>query len=126
MKSHHLISASRGFSLIETMVAMSVLSIVLLSIAGLTLAVATRSIEASALARRSAILATETGRLGALPFDSIESRVGCVEVSNPPLPHKRCISTTPVATNLLRVQVVVTPTNTAFRPDTVMFDRTDF
>ncbi len=119
-------STERGFSLIETLVAMAILSIVLMTLAGLTGVVASRSITSSVISHRDAVLTVEAGKLSVLPFDSLQSRAGCNTVSTDPFPHQSCTVVTVVSANVQQVQVVVAPTNTAYSSDTLVFDRTRF
>ena len=117
--------ATAGFTLIEVMVAMTVLSVVVVSLLGLTFTVARRSYSSSGVAYTTGVLNEQAGRMNALPFDSLDSRAGCVTVTTAPFKHTRCISVTATATNAKTVKVIVRPTDTKLRPDTVTFQVTD-
>jgi hypothetical protein len=67
----------------------------------------------------------EVNRLEGLPYDSIAVGTTSFTVSAPPYPHSRAITVTePVAKLIKTVQVVITPTNARYKPDTVTFIRT--
>ena len=70
-----------------------------------------------------ALMAEEAQRLTVLPFDSLASRAGCATVSGGTLPRTRCVTVTDVNTGRKQVRIVITPTNTAIKPDTVVFHR---
>jgi hypothetical protein len=61
-------------------------------------------------------------RLATLPYDSLAAASGCASATDP-LPHTRCVDIAPLATNVQRVTVIITPANHLLRPDTISFDR---
>ena len=80
-------TSSRGFTIIEIMIAMTLLSVVLIPLAGLTFDVAQRSLNSSSDLHRTAVAAAQVGRLGVLPFDSLATKAGCATQSAQPLPQ---------------------------------------
>ncbi len=117
----------RGFTLIEIMVAMTLLSITLVSLAAWTYHVARRSVNSAAVAYRTAALTEQVGRLTVLPFanlDAEDTGVDCPQITDPPFPHTRCITVTMVSATVRDVLVVITPDNTQFRPESLLFERT--
>lgn len=111
----------RGFALVEIVVAMLVLTIGLLGVAGMTTIAAHRATGLSLEARRGATRLQELNRLAAVPYDSLVADVGCVLVADTPLPYTRCISVADMAGGFgyKRVTAVITPENATVRPDTL-------
>lgn len=69
-------NGERGVSLIEIMLALTLLSVVLMSLAGLMYQVARRTTQSAQVAFRSAALMNAAGWAQAIPWDSIPGLVG--------------------------------------------------
>jgi prepilin-type N-terminal cleavage/methylation domain-containing protein len=112
---------SRGFTLIEVLVSLTILATGILILGGLL----TRSVRtaeaASASSYQTAIMAAEAARLDAIPFDQLAAGTTCTTVTALPLPHTRCLTVTTVSAKIYRVSVVVTPTGSP--ADSVVFER---
>jgi prepilin-type N-terminal cleavage/methylation domain-containing protein len=118
-------AATGGFTLIETMVAMVILSVTAVTLAPLMLRSARTATSAAASVHQNAVLSTEVGRLGALPFDSLPTGTTCVTVTTPPLPHTRCTTVNSISSKVHEFIVIITPSgNSLLKPDTVRFERT--
>ena len=115
--------SARGFSLIEIMVAMTILVITLAGFAGLTAQYMRRVRTLDSKVAQLALVAEQTQRLIVLPYDSLASRAGCTAVTGGTLAHTRCVTVTDVNSARKQVTMIITPTNTAIRPDTVSFHR---
>ncbi len=113
----------RGFSLIEIMVAMTILAVTLAGFAGLTFQYLRRVRTLDARVAQFAQVTEHAQRLQVLPWDSLASRAGCTTVTTGVLPHTRCVVLTDVNTGRKLVRVIITPANTAIKPDTVRFHR---
>jgi prepilin-type N-terminal cleavage/methylation domain-containing protein len=124
MTRPHSLSSAAGFSLVEIMVAMLILSITALSLAPLMLRASRTGKSAEAMLYEQAVMSTEVGRLNALPFDALSTGTTCQTVSTSPMAHTRCTTVTSVSSTVYRITVVVTPSGTGLKPDTVSFDRT--
>jgi prepilin-type N-terminal cleavage/methylation domain-containing protein len=61
----------RGFSLIEVLMAMTLLSVVLMSMAKMAFVLAARGRENDVVAKRNAVLVQEANKFNSMPFDSI-------------------------------------------------------
>jgi prepilin-type N-terminal cleavage/methylation domain-containing protein len=125
MRTPHLPSgAPRGFTLIEVMVSMTILSVGILLLSSLLLR-STRTAEAaSAVSYQTAILAAEIGRYDALPFTQLAAGTTCTTVTASPLPHEMCVTITNLSAKVRQVKVKVTPTApTTIAADSVMFER---
>jgi len=112
----------RGAGLVEIMLAMIIFALIATSYAAVTLRYATRMKTISAGAARSAALTEYVNRLMAVPFDSLANRAGTFTTSTGAFPNTRRIV---VAGNSVSVTVtlILTPTNTAIKPDTVVLTR---
>lgn len=115
--------ARRGSTLVEIMIAMTVLVIGLTGLAGMTLHAARRSFVLAGATGRTAVQTEVLEQLTALPFNMLPSKVGCVNVAAMPYPHRRCVTVTDVAFRRREVRVVFTPTNRRLRADTLLFER---
>ena len=118
------LSSEGGFSLIEIMVAMVILSMTALSLAPLMIRASRTAIGADAMLYEQAVISTEVARMNALPWGALSAGTTCLTATALPLPHTRCTTVTSVNTKLYRVSVVVTPSASGIKPDTLTFDRT--
>lgn len=117
-------AASRrdGFSLVEVVVAMVMLSVVISSLAMLTTVTAQRSIGLANETTRQAYSLQETNRYSAMAYDSLAGKVGCDTATQSGLSYRRCMSLT-TGTRYKEVTVIVTPLRTGTYADTVIFRR---
>lgn len=116
---------TRGFSIVEVIVAMVLLAIAVSSLAALTYSVSQSGMKATGNAYRNGVLMQEINRLEGIPYDSIAAVTSTVVVATGPYPHTTVIRVTEPTVNLVKaVQIVITPTNTRFKPDTANFIRT--
>jgi hypothetical protein len=92
-------------------------------IAGFTTHVARGSRINSLAAVRAGALAAQINRLEVLPFDTLPTRVGCTSVSTGLVPRTECVEVRDLAADRRQVTFILRPTNTALRPDTVIFER---
>jgi prepilin-type N-terminal cleavage/methylation domain-containing protein len=117
-------SPARGFTLIEVMVSMTILSVGILVLSGLLLRSSRTAEAASSVSYQTAILAAELGRYDAIPFTQLAAGTTCTTVTASPLPHDLCITITNVSANVRQVKVKVTPTGpTTIAADSVVFER---
>ena len=113
-----------GFSLVEIVVAMMLLSVTLLALAALMTQVAQQGRASEVTAQRNAVLIQQVNYFTALSFDALDPALaGCTVVDDVPMPYERCVSIT-AGTSARTVKIKVTPTNSAYRPDSAMFERT--
>ena len=111
-----------GAGLIEIMLAMIIFALVATSYAAVTLRYATRMKTISAGAARSAALTEYVNRLMAVPFDSLSNRAGTFTTTTGAFRNSRVITVTGSGTTRI-VTLLLTPTNTAIKPDTVILTR---
>lgn len=115
-------SARRGFSLIEVMIAMVLLTIVITSLAGLTFALSRRSITVSGRAFETGLLTQEIDRAVAVPVESLALSLGTTRVDTPslrPWPFERRVAIAGRADSLT-VRVAIKPLNAYQRGDSVV------
>ena len=114
-----------GISLVEVLVALTLLAVVLTSLAGLTVTAGRGAVRVAGGGYREGMLTQEINRLSATPFAALPAAAGCQTVASGPFPHTRCVTVASVNTRLRRVTIIVTPTQPGVTPDTVVFDRSD-
>lgn len=113
-----------GFTLVECMVALTIFCLFMVSIAKANYLIAQRFYDLSASAARAGAMMEQANVVAALPFDSISNYVGSTTfTTSSKFKYTRTISVTSLSSTVKQVKVIVTPTNTAFKADTVVFDR---
>ena len=113
-----------GFSLVEIVVAMLLLSVTLLALAALMTQVAQQGRATEATAHRNAVLIQQVNYFTALSYSALDPALaGCTVVPDGPMPHERCVEITAGASTRT-VKIKVTPANSAYRPDSATFERT--
>jgi prepilin-type N-terminal cleavage/methylation domain-containing protein len=122
------LARSMGFTLIECIVALVVVSSVLLLLAPVLFHVANQRVEDAGVIEREALLRSEASRLSILPFRMLDAQAGCTTVSVVNVArdfgHTRCVSVTAVSSKERSITVKITPTNTVVAKDSVVFSRT--
>jgi prepilin-type N-terminal cleavage/methylation domain-containing protein len=115
-----------GFSLVEVLVSMTILSVASLAM-GTLLIRATRAAGAtSSAAHQTAAMSGAVARLDVLPFDALVAGTTCVTLTAVEFPHTECTTILNVSAKIKQVTVVVTPTGNALLmlPVTTSFRRT--
>ena len=113
-----------GASLIEIVMALGILATVLIALGGLMFQVARHTQRSAAVAHRSAAAGNAATWIQGLPWDSLESAVGCTTDSTGPMTYTQCVANSDLSTNLKRVTVVISPTGALVAlPDTLVVDR---
>jgi prepilin-type N-terminal cleavage/methylation domain-containing protein len=114
----------RGVSLIEVMVAVVLLGMMATVHTIVTLRYAVRNRAAAIGVNRAAAISNAVDLFTTMPFASVATNTGCATITEPTAyPHQRCVTTSAVSSTITRVEIIIVPTNTAFRPDTVRVDR---
>jgi prepilin-type N-terminal cleavage/methylation domain-containing protein len=108
-----------GFSMVELLVALTVLSGSSLALAGATGAVARLSRSTQARGQQAVLAGEASGRLAALPWHSLPSTSSCRSVSGD-VALQECISVQVVTTAHRRFTVTVT---SSINADTVVVER---
>jgi prepilin-type N-terminal cleavage/methylation domain-containing protein len=115
--------ARAGFSLIEIMVSVTLLAIVLTSLAGLSFTAAKHQRDVTAATYRAALMAEQVNRLTSIPFGALPMEPVDSLVPDGPLPHRRLITVTSLSATVSQVRIIIAPTASHLRADTVSFDR---
>jgi len=115
-------NARAGFSLIETMVGLTLLSITVTTVAALDYSMMKGSQKVARSSYTNASLLRQVNRFVALPYDSLPAHAGCITVAVP-VPNTACATVTDISSTVRRVVVIATPTVAGARPDTVVVDR---
>jgi prepilin-type N-terminal cleavage/methylation domain-containing protein len=114
-----------GFTLVEVMVSMTLLSVASLALGSMLFRAARAAGATSEGSYQTAVLSAEASRLGALPFDLLVEGDTCATVAEAPFPHTRCSTINNISPKVRQVTVVVTPAGTSLlRPATTSFNRT--
>jgi prepilin-type N-terminal cleavage/methylation domain-containing protein len=115
---------SRGFTLIEVMVTITIVAVGILVLGGMLLRSSRTAEATAAVSYQTAQLADQAARLDALPFDQLAAGTTCDTVAGSQLPRIRCSIITSVSTKVKQVIVRVTPIgNPNINADSVIFER---
>ena len=113
-----------GFSLVEIVVAMMLLSVTLLALAALMTQVAAQGRATEVVSQRNAALIQNVNYFTALSYEALDpAMAGCQTVESGMMPYERCVEITQ-AGSTRTVKIKVTPENTAYRADSAIFERT--
>ena len=112
-----------GFTLVEVMVSMTLLSVASMALGSMLFRAARQATATSAAAHQTAELSGEVSRMDALPFDQLTPGTTCVTIATPPA--TKCTTINSVSAKVKQVTVVVTPSgNPLLHPITTTFTRT--
>lgn len=116
--------ARSGVSLIEVMVALVLFGIIATVHTVATLRYGTRQRATAIGSSRAAAVAQAIDLYSAMPRGSIAGNTGCTTITDfPSYPFTRCVTVTAVSGTVSRIRIIITPQNTALKPDTVTVDR---
>ncbi len=113
-------------TLMEIVVALTILSVVLVSLGGLMFQVSVQTRRATTLSYLSAAVQMAQAQVEGLPWDSLGSSsvIGCTADSSGQLTYSRCTTVSTLSPNLVHIQVVLTPNGTLTAlPETLTVDR---
>ena len=117
-------SARKGFSLIEVMVAMTILVIVLLSLAKISIAIGVRSRGNDIVAKRSAALQAEANKFGAVPYSTLATWPTATTTDTlGTFSFGKRLSITSAGPSRYSIKVVVIPVADPTKKDSIMLDR---
>ncbi|MEN9791755.1 MAG: hypothetical protein RLZZ63_1413 [Gemmatimonadota bacterium] len=116
-----------GISLVEVMVAVTLLGLLATVHSAVTMQYALRNRAVTVGVDRAAALSTAVDLYATRPFAQIASDTvsgGCARITTVTrYIHDRCISTSNPTQAILRIQIIIRPENPILRPDTVRVDR---
>jgi len=117
--------ARKGFSLIEVMVAMTILSIVLLNLAHVMTAIAVRGRGSDVLAKRTAVLQLEANKFGAVRYADLATwSTTAQSFTWGNFTYERRLTITPQGATRYTIKIVVVPQADPTKADSIMLDRT--
>jgi prepilin-type N-terminal cleavage/methylation domain-containing protein len=115
--------ARTGMSMIELVVAMTLLAIALTSLARMSVLVSSRGRTNDVVAQRAAAMQQAVSWLGGIPFSRIDSvTTGTHSFTAGSFAYSRTITIT-TASNIRNINIVITPTADATKKDSVTFTR---
>ena len=114
----------RGFTLVEVLVTITLISTGILVLGGMLLRSARAAEAASAISYQTAAMASEVARLDALPFTALAAGTTCDTLAVAQLPRVRCSIVAVVSPKLTRVTVRVAAIGNPLIPaDSIIFER---
>jgi prepilin-type N-terminal cleavage/methylation domain-containing protein len=118
-------SRVHGFSLIEVIIAMSLLTIVLMLLSTLALSSGRRARMNDLTTKRNFALAQQAGRIEVMPFTDVALLTsGTTQMLVGDFTFNRRLVVTATGTTRYTIRIVVEPLAGEFRPDSVTIDRT--
>ena len=119
------IRGRKGFSLIEVMVAMTMLSLVMLQLAKVTMALSLRNRTSDLVAKRIASLQLEANKFGAVPYSRLASwSTADQTLTRGNFTYTRRLTITTMSSTRYTIKIVVVPSADSTKKDSVMIDRT--
>ena len=113
-----------GFTLVEVLVTITLISTGILVLGGMLLRSARAAEAASAVSYQTAAMASEVARLDALPFTALAAGTTCDTLAVAQLPRIRCSIVAVVSPKVTRVTVRITAIGNPLIPaDSVIFER---
>ena len=117
--------ATGGFTLVEILVSMTLMSIASLAMGTLLFKASRAAGATSSAAHQTAAMSSTAARLDVLPFASLVPGTTCVTVTAVEFPRTECTTINNVSSKVKLVTIVITPTgNSLMRPVTTSFRRT--
>ncbi len=114
-----------GVSLVEIMLALSILSVVLMGLGGLMFQAARHTRQSAAVAYRSSAVTTAEAWSRAIPWDSAPGAIGCTDsLTVGRLLYQQCVELPVNTSRYQQLRVIISPIgNLVAKPDTVVVDR---
>jgi prepilin-type N-terminal cleavage/methylation domain-containing protein len=115
----------KGFSLIEIIVAMTLLAIVLMSLAKMSIMVGLRGRGNDLFAKRTAVLQLESNKLGAVPYSTLSTwPTTTATLTLGDFTYKRRMAIANTGSNRYSIKIIVIPMSDTTKKDSVTLDRT--
>lgn len=116
-----------GFILMEVIVAMTLLALIMTPLAAMVFKITARSHRSIGNTYRNAVVMKEVNLLESLAYDSLAAGTTTTTVATPPYPYTKTLTVAQYYSKFMlkgkTVQLVITPANPLYRPDTVKFIR---
>lgn len=115
----------KGFSLVEIIVAMTLLAIILMSLSRVSLMVAMRGRGNDLVAKRTAVLQLESNKLGAIPYATLSTwPTTSATLTLGDFTYTRKLAIANTSTNRYSIKILIIPSNDTTKTDSVTLDRT--
>lgn len=111
-----------GFSIVEVVVALVLMSIILTTLGGLTFTTARQAVVADNAMVRQAATVEMVNRFASMPYAQLTASAGCDSVGGVNNYYRRCATVTPFG-SALQVTVVTTPMQRGIPASTVTLVR---
>ena len=121
MKQPKAVESQGGFSLVEIVVALTIMLVAVMSLAAGTAAVARMSGGSADLVHRSASMDDYAGALSTMPWSELPG-TSCETISGD-YTYERCVTVTNVSASEKQFVITVTPENPRISPDTITIER---
>ncbi len=120
-----VVSNRKGLSLLEVVVAITILSVVILALGTLMFQIAGHTRASAGVAYRSAASESASSWIHGLPWDSIPSAVGCTDsLTVGVLQYTRCVDLLTNTPRYRLARITISPTgNLLPSPDTITVER---
>lgn len=114
-----------GFTLVEILVSMTILSVAALSMGSLLFQAARQAGATSSAAYQSAAVQGGLAQFDVVPFDQLVAGTTCVTVDDPAFPHEKCVTIVNVNSKAKNVTVTINPAgNGILQPVSTTIKRT--
>lgn len=114
----------RGISLIELMVAVTLMGLIVTAHTMVTMKYAVRNRTSAVGVDRASAISTAVDLYSTMPFASLAGATGCTTITTMTnYVHDRCVTISNPTQAIRRIQIIIRPANAAFRSDTVRVDR---
>ncbi len=113
----------KGFMLVELLIGMLMLTIVMITLAAMAVQISTRSLRITGDSYRNAILVREVNRLQAIPHAALVVGTTVITATALPYAHTRTITVTNPSFQLKLIKIVIVPTRSSFRADSITIKR---
>ena len=116
-----------GFILMEVIVAMTLLALIMTPLAAMVFKITVRGHRSIGNTYRNAVVMKEVNLLESLPYDSLAAGTTTTTVTTKPYPYTKTLTVAEYYSRFFlkgkSVLLIITPTNTLYRPDTMKFIR---
>ena len=117
----------RGFVLMEVVVAMTLLALIMTPLAAMVFKITARNHRTVGNTYRNAVVMQYVNLLESLPYDSLAAGTTTTSVTAKPYPHTVKVTVAQYyekwQLKAKKVTLVISPTNSLYKPDTVFFVR---
>lgn len=114
----------RGISLIELMVAVTLMGLIVTAHTMVTMKYAVRNRTSAVGVDRASAISTAVDLYSTMPFASLAGATGCTTITTMAnYVHDRCVTISNPTQAIRRIEIIIRPANSAFRSDTVRVDR---